>query len=142
VLAIFASVAAGGCGGGSGSTKAPTIETAKPFADDFVRKLVVGGRWDAVVDGVSPLLRRELRTFQLTIRRDGVRQVVGSGVLRHDCPANRVVQAGKDCYAYKLRGTQVVPGAGIQRINARFRLWFSYEDGSWQVINYDYNVVL
>jgi hypothetical protein len=106
-----------------------------------VRKLVVDGRWESVVDDVSPMLRRELRRFQLTIRRDGVRQVVGSGALRRDCPPNRVVGAGKECFVYRLRGKQVIPVAGVKRIDARFRLWATYEDSAWQVINYDYQVL-
>jgi len=100
---------------------------------------LVGGK--AVVDDAAPLLRAEFQRFQRTIRRDGVRQVVGSGVLRHDCPPNPTVDAGQDCFVYRLRGTQVIPVAGKTPINARFRLWPSYEDGAWQVIHYDYNVV-
>jgi hypothetical protein len=105
-----------------------------------VHRLVVDGRWALVVDDVAPLLRRELQRFQLTISRDGVRQVVGPGALRRDCPPNRVVDAGKECFAYHLRGSQVVPVEGVKQIDARFRLWVAYEDGSWQVINYDYQV--
>ena len=48
--------------------------------------------------------------------------------------------AGKECFAYHLRGSQVVPVEDVRRIDARLRLWVAYDDGRWQVINYDYNV--
>ncbi|HEY3050130.1 MAG TPA: hypothetical protein VGJ40_00255 [Gaiellaceae bacterium] len=40
-----------------------------------------------------------------------------------------------------MSGRQVVPVGGVRRIRARLRLWPVYEDGYWQVINYDYDVL-
>jgi hypothetical protein len=125
-----------GCDGGSAG--GPALDEAKPFADDFVRRLVAGR---PVVDDTAPLLRAELRRFQRTIRRDGVQEIVGPGALRHDCPPNPVVDAGPDCFAYRLRGEQVVPVAGRRRFVARYLLWPRYEDGAWEVIHYDYSVI-
>jgi hypothetical protein len=39
-----------------------------------VCRLVVG-RWDAIEGDVSALLRQQMRDFQATIRRDGIRKV-------------------------------------------------------------------
>lgn len=94
-----------------------------------------------VVDDAAPLLRAELRRFQRTITGNGVHRVDGSGVLRHDCPPNPVVEAGQDCFAYRLRGEQIVPVAGRRPIVARYLLWPRYEDGAWEVIHYDYSVL-
>jgi hypothetical protein len=128
-----------GCGGDS--EQSPALAEARPFADDFVRRLVAG-RWEAIEGDVSALLRRQMRDFQVTIRRDGVRKVRGRGALRHDCPENEVVpEAGRDCFAYRLEGRQVVLVAGVRRLRARFRLWLEPQDGSWEVINYDYEVL-
>lgn len=128
-----------GCGGDS-EPSAP-IEEAKPFADDFVQRLVVVGRWDAIEGDVSAQLRQQMRDFQATIRRDGVRRVRGSGRLRHDCPQNEiVVEAGRDCFVYRLEGGEAALSAGVRRIRARFRLWVKPQDGSWEVVNYDYEV--
>jgi len=46
-MALAALVA--GCGGSK-----PTVEDAKPFADDFVHRLVVVGTWDAINAEVGP----------------------------------------------------------------------------------------
>jgi hypothetical protein len=128
-----------GCG--SDSEQRPALEEGRPFADDFVRRLVAG-RWDAIEGDVSALLRRQMRDFQATIRRDGVRNVRGSSALRHDCPENAVVEAaGRDCFVYRLEGRQIVLVAGVRRLRARFRLWLEPRDGSWEVINYDYEVL-
>jgi hypothetical protein len=128
-----------GCGGDS--EPSPALEEARPFADDFVQRLVVVGRWNAIEGDVGALLRQQMREFQATIRRDGVRNVRGSGELRHDCPENEVVDvAGRDCFVYRLEGRQVVLVAGVRRLRARFRLWLEPQDGSWEVINYDYEV--
>jgi hypothetical protein len=128
-----------GCGGGSNAT--PGVEDAKPFADGFVHRLVEVGTWDAVEADISPQLTPQLRDFQAHIQRDGVRRVTSGGVLRHDCPTSPVVSAEKDCFVYVVSGRQVVPVAGVQKIKARLRLWPAYEDGHWQVINYDYDVL-
>jgi hypothetical protein len=61
-------------------------------------------------------------------------------VLRHDCPSAPAVGAGKDCFVYVISGSQVVPIGGVQKLNARLRLWVEPSDGTWQVINYDYEV--
>jgi hypothetical protein len=106
-----------------------------------VRRLVVAGRWDAVEGDVSAQLRQQMRDFQATIRRDGVRRVRGPGQLRHDCPPNQVVvEAGRDCFVYRLEGRETVLSAGVRRIRARFRLWVAPQDGTWEVVNYDYEV--
>lgn len=105
-----------------------------------MRRLIVVGRWDAVAVDVAPLLTREVRSFQETSHRDGIRKVVGTGVLRHDCPPSPVVDAGKDCFAFRLEGRQLVP-AGVIMLKARFRLWVAYVDGLWQVINFDYDLI-
>jgi hypothetical protein len=105
-----------------------------------MHRLVVVGRWDAVEADVAPLLTREMRSFQDQIRRDGIRKVRGSGALRHDCPVSPSVDAGKDCFAYRLEGRQVVPIQGVTVLKARYRLWVGYADGRWQVINFDYDL--
>lgn len=106
-----------------------------------MHRLVVGGRWGAVADDVAPLATRQVRHFQETIGRDGIRTVRGRGALRHDCPASPAQDIGPDCFAYRLSGRQVVPAEGVVTLNARFRLWVSYEDGRWQVVSYDYDLI-
>ena len=104
--------------------------------------LVVDGRWAAIEGDVSAQLRQTMRDFQATIRRNEVREVRGPGALRHDCPPNQVVvEAGKDCFVYRLEGRQTVLKPGVPRLRARFRLWVEPQDGTWQVINYDYEVL-
>lgn len=132
--------AGAGCGGSKPAAKAPPIESAQGFADDFVHRLVVVGDWDAVAADVPPLLTRQVRSFQETLRRDGVRKVRGPGELRHDCPANPSAGAGKDCFAYRLSGRQVLPLHAVT-LNARFRLWVAYEDGLWHIATYDYDLI-
>ena len=105
-----------------------------------MRRLVVVGRWEAVADDVAPLLTRDLRSFQDSIRRDGIRKVRGTGILRHNCPVSPSVDAGKDCFAYRLEGRQLVPAGGVVKLKARFRIWVAYEDGAWQVITFDYDL--
>jgi hypothetical protein len=103
---------------------------------------VVDGRWAAIEGDVIAQLRQQLRDFQATIRRNGVRRVRGPGALRHDCPPNQVVfEAGKDCFAYRLEGNQAMQSAGMRRLRARFRLWVAPSDDTWEVINYDYEVL-
>jgi hypothetical protein len=128
-----------GCDGSS--KPKPSVDDAKPFAAGFVHRLVEVGTWEAVEADVSPQLTPQLRGFQAQIKKDGINRVSPKGVLRHDCPTAPVVNAGKDCFAYVVSGRQVVPLAGVQKIRARLRLWPAYEDGRWQVINYDYEVV-
>jgi hypothetical protein len=103
---------------------------------------LVGGGWGAIEGDVSAQLRAQMRDFQATIRRNGVRNVRGSGALRHDCPENEVVDAaGRDCFVFRLEGRRVVLAAGVRRLRARFRLWVTPQDDSWEVINYDYEVL-
>jgi hypothetical protein len=128
-----------GCGGDS--KPSVQLEDAQPFANGFVQRLVTG-RWSAIEGDVGAQLRQQMRDFQATIRRDGVRNVRGAGALRHDCPPNQVVvEAGRDCFVYRLEGGEGVLSAGVSRILARFRLWVAPRDGSWEVINYDYEVL-
>ncbi len=118
------------------------MEDAQPFADGFVHRLVAVGRWGAIEGDVSAQLRQQMRDFQATIRRDGVRKVRGTGRLRHDCPENQiVVEAGRDCFVYRLESREAVLAPGVRRLRARFRLWVIPQDGSWEVINYDYEVL-
>jgi len=105
-----------------------------------MHRLVVVGRWDAIAADVAPLGTRGLRSFQDSIRRDGIRKVRGTGVLRHDCPVSPSVGAGHDCFVYQLAGRQVVPFEGVVKLRARYRLWLGYEDGNWQVLTYDYDL--
>ncbi len=82
-----------------------------------------------------------MRHFQDSLRQDGIRKVRGPGALRHNCPVNPVVGAGKDCFVYGLQGSQVMPTEGVVALNARFRLWVSYTSGHWQVVNYGYDLI-
>jgi hypothetical protein len=106
-----------------------------------VHRLVAAGTWDAVEGDVSPELTPQLRSFQAHIQRDGIKRVSKAGVLRRDCPSAPAVDAGKDCFVYVISGSQVVPIGGVQKLNARLRLWVEPSDGTWQVINYDYEVL-
>jgi hypothetical protein len=133
-LAVAAIVA--GCGGSK-----PSLEDARPFADGFTHRLAVVGTWQSIEADVGPDVTREMRNLQTHIRKDGIRRVDGKGQLRHDCPPAPAVGAGKDCFVYRVSGSQVVPLGGVQRLNARLRLWVARESGRWQVINYDYAVI-
>jgi len=107
-----------------------------------VHRLDVDGRWAASEGDVSAALRQTMRDFQATIRLNGVREVRGPGALRNDCPPNHLVpEAGKDCFVYRLEGSQTLLAPGVPRLRARFRLWVEPQDDSWQVINYDYEVL-
>jgi hypothetical protein len=119
----------------------PTVADAGPFADSFVHRLVEVGTWNAVAADVSPELTPDLRSFQQHIGQDGIKRVSTAGVLRHDCPPAPAANAGKDCFVYVLSGRQVVPIGGVQKLNARLRLWVEPAESSWQVINYDYEVL-
>jgi hypothetical protein len=114
---------------------------AKPFVDSFAHRLVEIGTWDAVEGDVSPQLTRQLRTFQEQVVGDGIKHLDKPGVLRHDCPPAPAADAGKDCYVFLVSGGKVVPIGGLQTLSARLRLWVAPSDGSWQVINYDYEVL-
>ena len=106
-----------------------------------MHRLVVVGRWDAIAADVPPLQTRQVRDFQVSLRRDGIRQVVGHGALRHDCPVSPSVGAGKNCFVYRLRGRQVVPTQGVTLLNSRLHLWVAYVDGHWQLANYQYDLL-
>ncbi len=106
-----------------------------------MHRLVEAGTWNAVEADVSPQLTPQLRSFQTHIERDGIRRVSKAGVLRHDCPSTPAVEAGKDCFVYVVSGRQVVPLGGVQKLKARLRLWVEPAESSWQVINYDYEVL-
>jgi hypothetical protein len=109
--------------------------------DSFVDRLVEVGTWEAIDADVSPQLTPDMRSFQQDIKRNGIDRVSKLGVLRHDCPEAPSVDAGKDCFVYAIAGQQVVPVAGVRKLRARLRLWPAYEDGAWQVINYDYDLL-
>ena len=51
------------------------------------------------------------------------------------------MNAGKNCFVYLVAGRQVAPVGGVPDLRARLRLWPAYEDGRWEVINYDYDVL-
>lgn len=51
------------------------------------------------------------------------------------------MEAGRDCYVYRLENGRVELTAGVRRVRSRFRLWVTPQDGSWEVINYDYEVL-
>ena len=101
---------------------------------------LVAGRWTPIESDVSPVLTRSMRDFQSTIQRDGIRRVRLPGRLAHDCPPSAAVNAGKDCFVYRLSGQHVAP-VGATPLDARFRLWLNYEDGRWQAVNYSYDVI-
>ena len=102
---------------------------------------LVAGSFDAVAEDVPPLLTRQVRDFQASLRHDGIRRVKGSGTLRHDCPVAPNAGAGKDCFVYRLTGRRVVPVGGVVTLNARYRLWVAFTDGHWQLATYDYNLI-
>ena len=100
--------------------------------------LAVVGTWNAIEADISPDATREVRNLQEHLRKDGIRKVDGPGVLRHDCPPAPSVDAGKDCYLYRLSGSQVVPFRGVRKLNAKLRVWVARTGDQWEVINYDY----
>jgi hypothetical protein len=142
VLALLPAAAAGCGDSSSSSSEPPPIADAQGFANDFVQRLIVDGRFSAVEGDVAPLLRRQVRNFQLNMRRDNVRKILGPGKLHHDCPKNRAAGVGPDCFVFTLQGRQVVPVGGVTLINARYRMWpvWDEDSGSWEVANYDYVV--
>jgi len=79
--------------------------------------------------------------LQEHIRKDGVRKVDGPGTLRHDCPPSPAVDAGKDCFVYRLFGQPGPPARRVERLNARLRVWVARAGDHWEVVNYDYGVI-
>jgi hypothetical protein len=148
VAAIALAIAAGlaGCGGGGGgatpTTAEPAIEQAQPFADHFVPRLL-GGPWKAVVNDTSPQVRKDLRRFQATIKKNGVRTIVGGhGFVKHNCPSNPAAATTTECISYHLLGGYSIPITGQRvAIKARLRLWLEFVNGRWRVLSYDYDAV-
>jgi len=141
-LLALACASCGGGGGGEGSSTtsaAPPLAQAQGFADGFVQRLVAG-RWTPIESDVAPMLTRSMRDFQSTIVRDGITRARVPGRLAHDCPPSPAVDAGKDCFVYRLSGQHIAP-VGTTPLEARFRLWLNYEDGRWQAVNYSYDVL-
>ena len=133
---------AGGCGGSHAKTKPPPpMSAGQPFADDFVRRLIVVGRWSAIEADVPSAMRQHLREFQATVRKDGVNQVVGPGRLRTNCPKSIAAGVGSECFYFTIVGHKVVPVGGRTTLKAQLRLWVAYEDGAWRLKNYDYIVL-
>jgi hypothetical protein len=106
-----------------------------------MHRLVEVGTWEAVEGDVSPGLTRAMRSFQAHLRRDGIDRVSKAGVLRHNCPPAPAVGAGKDCFVYVVSGRQIVPIGGVRNLKARLRLWVEPFADTWQVINYDYQLL-
>ena len=106
-----------------------------------MHRLVEVGTWNAVEGDVSPQLIPELRSFQPHLKQAGIDHVTKKGVLRHDCPPAPSVDAGKDCFSYVVSGQQVVPLGGVQKLRARLRLWVERSGDSWEVNNYDYQLL-
>ena len=96
---------------------------------------------ESIEAAVAPELTPQMRNLQEHIRKDGIRKVDGPGTLRHDCPPAPAVDAGKDCFVYRISGSQVVPLGGAQPLNARLRVWVARAGDRWEVINYDYAVI-
>ena len=137
-FALVLGLLVAGCGGSSSS--APPIADAKPFADSFVHGLVETGTSDAVEADVSSELMPQLRSFQAHLEQDGIKRVNKAGVLSNECPQASAVSAGKDCFVYVLSGSHVPIGES-RKVEARLRVWPAYEDGRWEVVNYDYTVL-
>lgn len=100
----------------------------------------MAAKWAGIEPDVSPELTPNVRSFQAHIKQDGIKRVTNPGVLRHDCPPAAAVGAGKDCFLFVLSGEQVIPIGGVRKLSARLRIWPAYEDGRWQVVNYDYEL--
>ena len=106
-----------------------------------MHRLVVVGTWQSIEAAIAPELTPQMRNLQEHIRKDGIRKVDGPGTLAARLPARPAVDAGKDCFAYRLSGSQVVPLGGVQPLNARLRVWVARAGDHWEVINYDYAVI-
>jgi hypothetical protein len=137
VLALAAG--AGGCGGGDEKAPDPKIEEAVPFTNSFVRRMVVGGRWEEIDSDVAAEISPEMKKLQRTLVRDGVRRIKGPGKVRRDCPENVVIGAGNECLLYELEGRESKPVAGTTRIEGMLRLWVDGSEGSWEVTNFTYD---
>jgi hypothetical protein len=146
LIVLALAFAAAGCGG-SGSSSASEDEfemaDAQTFADGFVQRLVVRGKWSAISDDVPPLVAREVRRFQRDLVDDNVRQVLGRGQLRTDCEPNVTLGTGDECFLYRLRGDQIEPVSGERHIvRGQLRIWFRPDDDSWELSNYSYDATV
>ena len=148
--AIALALAAGlvACGGSGGSaapqtTADPPIEKGLSFADSFAHRLLVVGSWKAVVNDTSPQVRKELRKFQATVKKNGVRTIIGGhGFIKHTCPVNPAAGTTSDCISYHLLGGYAIPVTGQRvAIKARLRLWLEWINGRWRVLSYDYDAI-
>jgi hypothetical protein len=143
VLAL--AFAAAGCGGSgdSGSEDEFEMADAQAFADGFVRRLIVEGRWTAVRNDVSPLIAREVRRFQRDLVGDNVRQVLGTGRLSTDCEPNQRLGTGNECFHYRLRGDQIEPVSGQRHIvRGLLQIWFRPDAGTWEMSSYAYDATV
>jgi hypothetical protein len=143
VLAL--AFAAAGCGGSgdSGSEDEFEMADAQAFADGFVRRLIVEGRWSAVQNDVSPLIAREVRRFQRDLVGDNVRQVLGTGRLSTDCEPNQRLGTGNECFHYRLRGDQIEPVSGQRHIvRGLLQIWFRPDAGTWEMSSYAYDATV
>jgi hypothetical protein len=119
------------------------MANAQAFADGFVRRLVVDGRWSGISADVPRTIAREMRRFQRDLVDDNVRQVVGRGVLRKDCEPNVTLGTGNECFLYRLRGDQIEPVSGVRHIvRGGLRIWFRPDEGSWELSNYSYDATV
>jgi hypothetical protein len=137
VLALAFAAASCGGSGDSGSEDEFEMADAQAFADGFVRRLIVEGRWSAVQNDVSPLIAREVRRFQRDLVGDNVRQVLGTGRLRTDCEPNPTLGTGNECFHYRLRGDQIEPVSGKRHIvRGLLQVWFRPDEGTWEMSSY------
>ncbi len=115
---------------------------AQVFADDFVRRFVVGGKWADVKDDVSPLIARDVRRFQRDLVDDQVRKVVGRQ-LRKDCKPNATLGTGNECFLYNLRADRYAPVTGEHHvIRGKLQIWFRPDEGSWEMSSYSYDATI
>jgi hypothetical protein len=104
-----------------------------------MRRLVIDGRWKSIRNVVSPLIQREVRSFQHQLVKDHVRTIV-LGEIRSDCPPNVTLGTGSDCFLYELMGRQVQPLSGkVSTIRSQMHLWVEKQSTGWTMVAYDYN---
>ncbi|HYZ19406.1 MAG TPA: hypothetical protein VE615_07670 [Gaiellaceae bacterium] len=116
---------------------------AQTFAEDFVRRFVVGGKWADVQNDISPLIARDVRGFQRDLVDDKVRKVVGRGLLRTDCKPNATLGTGNECFLYHLRADRYEPVTGKHHvIRGQLLIWFRPDEGSWEMSSYSYDATI